>query len=302
MIELKRRNTVWLTALALLTVLGIVASGGAPVVQLLLLSVFAMAAVASTVKLGANEETIIDALKRAPLRQRMSPQAKEAIERARTQGGYMSDDLLMLDVGLIAGQTNYEGMAFRRTRNVSKDDDGVRPFVTLNVDSLEANRHANVRFEIYDQNGDELFVHEMRTYLREGEMSLMADHHLPLAGNTDVHGTGDWDLRVFIDDNIVAMHNFMLTPSMTERQRRLARERGEDMTQYNIIDEVEQEVPPRLQDLLGGQEDTSQQQQQPSSRSRQRRAASSESASNQSEGTSRSRTRRRSGTTSRRRR
>ncbi len=295
MIELKRRNTVWLMALALLTVLGIVASGGAPVVQLLLLSVFAMAAVASTVKLGDNEETIIDALKRAPLRQRMSPQAKEAVERARTQGGYMTDDLLMLDVGLIAGQTSYEGMAFRRTRNISKDDDGVRPFVTLNVDAVEANRQANVRFEIYDQNGDELFVHEMRTYLREGEMSLMADHHLPLTGNTDVRGTGDWDLRVFIDNNIVAMHNFMLTPSMTERQQRLARERGEDITQYNIIDEVEQEVPPRLQDLLGGQESSSQQ--QSSGRSRQRSASSDES-----EGTSRSRTRRRSGTTSRRRR
>ena len=182
MIELKRRNTVWLTAMALLTVMGIIAAGSAPLVQLLLLSLFAMAAIASTVKLGANEETIIDALKRAPLRQRMSPQAKEAIERARTRGGYMSDDLIMLDIGLIAGQTNYEGMAFRRTRNVSKDDDGVRPFVTLNVDALEANRHATVRFEIYDQNGDELFVHEMRTYLREGEMSLMADHHLPLTG------------------------------------------------------------------------------------------------------------------------
>jgi hypothetical protein len=257
--------------------------------------------VASTVKLGVNEETIIDALKRAPIRQRMSPQAKEATERARSQGAYTTDDLLMLDIGLIAGQSSYEGMAFRRTRSVSKDDDGVRPFVTLNVDGIEANRHANVRFEIYDQNGDEIFVHEMRTYLREGEMSLMADHHLPLAGNSEIQGTGDWDLRVFIDDNIVAMHNFMLTPSMNERQRRLAQERGEDMSRFNIIDEVEQEVPPRLQDLLGGQESSrtrQQQQQQTRTRSRQRSSSTGE----QSEGTSRSRTRRRTGTTSRRRR
>jgi hypothetical protein len=86
-------------------------------------------------------------------------------------------------------------------------------------------------------------------------MNIMTDHHLPLAGNRDVAGAGDWDLRVYIDGNLAGMHNFMLAPSMNERHRRLAQERGEEeyLEEYDIIDEVEQEVPPRLQDLLQNQ-------------------------------------------------
>jgi hypothetical protein len=208
----------------------------------------------------------MDALRRAPVRQRVSPQAKEAIERARARGGFANNTLLMLDVGLIAVQSSYEGMAMRRTRSISKDDDGARPFVTLYVDPAEAERNAVIRFEIYNQHGDEQFVHEMKVFLREGEMNIMTDHHLPLAGNRDITGAGDWDLRVYLDGNLVGLHNFMLAPSMNERQRRLTGEvefspdEEYSHSNFEIIDEVQQEIPPRLQDLLEGQ--ASQQQSQ----------------------------------------
>jgi hypothetical protein len=93
----------------------------------------------------------------------------------------------------------------------------------------------------------------MRTYLREGEMSIMTDHHLALAGNRDVQGAGDWDLRVYLDGNLVGMQNFMLAPSMNDRQRRLAAEEDVDMGFYEVVDEVQQEITPRLQDLLQAQ-------------------------------------------------
>jgi hypothetical protein len=261
MIRLRRRNTAWLAVMAILTALGMMAAGqvlAAPLfVQFILLALFALAAVASTVELGRERETLMDALRRAPVRQRVSPQAKEASERARSHGGFASNDLLMLDVGLIAVQSSYEGMAMRRTRSISKDDDGVRPFVTLHVDPSEAERNAVIRFEIYNQHGDEQFVHEMKVFLREGEMNIMTDHHLPLAGNRDITGAGDWDLRVYADGNLVGLHNFMLAPSMTERQRRLAGEvefsPDEQYHDFEIIDEVKQEIPPSLQDLLQNQ-------------------------------------------------
>ena len=261
MIRLRRRNTAWLAVMAILTALGMMAAGqvlAAPlVVQFILLAIFALAAVASTVELGRERETLMDALRRAPVRQRVSPQAKEAFERARSHGGFANNDLMMLDVGLIAVQSSYEGMAMRRTRSISKDDDGVRPFVTLHVDSSESERNAVVRFEIYNQHGDEQFVHEMKVFLREGEMNIMTDHHLPLAGNRDITGAGDWDLRVYLDGNLVGLHNFMLAPSMTERQRRLAGEVefsvDEKYHDFEIIDEVKQEIPPSLQDLLQNQ-------------------------------------------------
>jgi len=293
MIRLKRRNTIWLIALALLTFAGMVAAAATPVVQFMLLAIFALSAVASTVEIGRERETIIDALRRAPIRNRISPSAKEALERAKARGGYVSEDLMMLDVGLIALQSSPEGIAMRRTRSISKDDDGVRPFVALNVEPSEAERHATIRFEIYNQYGEEKFVHEMRAYLREGEMNIMTDHHLPLAGNRDVQGAGDWDLRVYVDGNLVGMHNFMLSPSMNERQRRLAAEEDIDMGVYQIVDEVEQDVTPRLQDLLQSQR----QEEQSSSPSR---SASNGTASSDAANAPRSRSRSR--TTTRRRR
>jgi hypothetical protein len=254
MIRLKRKNTAWLAVLALIITVALFAAPVALPVQFALISLFAIAAIASTVEIGSERESLIDALRRAPVRQRVSPQAKEAQERARTRGGYVNNDLLMLDVGLISMNSSPEGMAFRRARTVSKDDDGMRPFVTLHVEPTEAERNAVIRFEIFDQYGEQQFVHELRAYLREGEMNIMTDHHLPLAGNGGVTGSGDWDLRVYVDGNLVGMHNFMLSPSMRERQRRLAGEETvQDRYAYDVIDEVEQELPPRLQDLLGNQ-------------------------------------------------
>ena len=196
----------------------------------------------------------------------------------------------MLDVGLIAVQSSYEGMAMRRTRSISKDDDGARPFVALNVEASEAERHAMVRFEIFNQYGEQKFVHEMRAFLREGEMNIMTDHHMPLAGNQDVQGAGDWDLRVYVDGNLVGMHNFMLAPSMTDRQRRLVTEDDIDMGTYQVVDEVQQDVTPRLQDLLQSQR----QEQQVSSTSRLSDNNSTSSATNNTQRTrSRTATRRR---------
>lgn len=252
MIRLRRRNTAWLMVLAAIIFFALFAASVAPGVQFLLLALFAIAAVASTVEIGRERENLFDAIKRAPLRQRISPQAREALERARARGSFIDDELLMLDIGLIALQSNYEGMAFRRTRNISKDDDGVRPFVTLHIGPEEAERNAVIKFEIMNQYGEVQFVHEMRAYLREGEMSIMTDHHLPLAGNRSVAGTGDWDLRVYVDGGLVAMHNFMLAPSMNERQSRLsdADQYVGEYEDFEIIEEIEEEVPPRLHDLL----------------------------------------------------
>jgi hypothetical protein len=146
----------------------------------------------------------------------------------------------------------------RRTRNVSKDDDGVRPFITLHVLPEEAERQALIRYEIYNHLGEEQYVHEMKTYLREGELSLLADHHLPLAGNRGVDGNGDWDLRVYVDNNLIGMHNLMLSPSVNERRRRLsgeeelapARESRRSLADSVIVEEAEEPQTTQLKDLL----------------------------------------------------
>ena len=75
-----------------------------------------------------------------------------------------------------------------------------------------------------------------------------------------VDGAGDWDLRVYLDGNLVGMHNIMLAPSVRERVERLSGERsvqqqeGRDRySSFDVIEEEPQEIPPSLQDLLAGE-------------------------------------------------
>ena len=101
----------------------------------------------------------------------------------------------------------------------------------------------------------------MKTYLRDGELELLADHQLPLAGNAGIDGSGDWDLRVYVDNNLIGMHDLMLAPSVNERRRRLSGEaefketrvrasRRTNLEDAVIVDEIEQTEATQLKDLL----------------------------------------------------
>ena len=262
MIRLKRRNTAWLIAMGLLIGFALLAAPVSAAVQISLLGAFAVAVIASLIELGPDRETLLDILQRAPVRRRITPQAREAAERAASRAGYFNrSGIVLLDIGLIALQTGVDGLAMRRTRNISKDDDGVRPFITLFVDNEESDRQALVRYEIYNHLGEEQFVHEMKTYLRDGELELLADHQLPLAGNAGIDGSGDWDLRVYVDNNLIGMHDLMLAPSVNERRRRLSGEaefketrvrasRRTNLEDAVIVDEIEQTEATQLKDLL----------------------------------------------------
>ncbi len=260
MIRLKRRNTAWLITMALLIGFALLAAPVSAAVQLSLIGALAVAVIASMIELGPERETLLEVFNRAPVRRRITPQAREATERAAARDGYFNrNGIVMLDIGLIAMQTGVEGLAMRRTRSISKDDDSARPFITLHVMPEEAERQSLIRYEIYNHLGEEQYVHEMKTYLREGEISLLADHHLPLAGNRGIDGNGDWDLRVYVDNNLIGMHNLMLAPSVTERRRRLSGEaevdssinsRRRNLADAVIVEEAEQPATTQLKDLL----------------------------------------------------
>ncbi len=262
MIRLKRRNTAWLVAMALLIGFALLAAPVSAAVQLSLIGALAVAVIASMIELGPERASLLDVLHRAPVQRRITPQAREAAERAAARAGYFNrSGIVMLDIGLIAMQTGVEGLAMRRTRSISKDDDGARPFITLFVMPEEAERQALIRYEIYNHLGEEQYVHEMKTYLREGELSLLADHHLPLAGNHGVDGNGDWDLRVYVDNSLIGMHNLMLSPSVRERSRRLSGEeaiepplesRRRNLADAVIVEEPAQPQSTQLKDLLQG--------------------------------------------------
>lgn len=275
MINFKRRNTVWLVALSILMMVVLISDNISPDAQALLFGVFVLALVGSFIDISAltDREQIMQALQqRSPLtRSRMSPQAKEAVDRASSRAGYRESDVDLVDIGLIASQSGRDGMSMRRTRSISKDDDGVRPFLTIMVAPEEADRQALIRYEIIDQHGKEQYIHEMKVYLRDGEMNILSDHHLPLRGNEKIAGMGDWDLRVFVDNALVGIHNFALTASGEQRRQRLSGNNqyfvtGDtgDARSYDTPDLTdddndpdEQEIPLSLEELLRNQNNRS---------------------------------------------
>lgn len=252
MIRFRRRNTSWLIALGALVTFALYTAPSSPLIQATLIGLLIAALFGSFVDLSVSQNDLLRSLYRTPIRRRVTPEAKEATERARNLSAMPRSDLTMLDVGLIALQTVDDGLTMRRTRSISKDDDGVRPFVILHVPHSEAERSARVRYEIHDHHGDIKYVYEAKPFLRDGEMNILADHHLPLADNDAIHEGGDWDMRVYVDGELFAMHTFTLAPSAIQRRERLVNKRATPLNEAiaRIETPTEEEMPVTLEQLL----------------------------------------------------
>jgi hypothetical protein len=252
--RVRKQFTGWLAILGVMVGIallsGVLSAAGA--VALVLIYAFALGA--SLIDFRANE--LIERSRSSLVAARMSPDAREAVERARRRGSVVSAGFNLLDIGLIATATTDHGIDMRRTRSASKDDDGVRPFITLRVEPHQADRMTVIRYEMIDQNGAMTYVHEMKTYLRDGEMNILADHQLPLYGNEDAVTAGDWDLRVYVDGGLIAAHSFSIAPSVDER---LGRRRADDAPQQRAARRIAtpdaaSEGPVSLEELLRSQE------------------------------------------------
>jgi hypothetical protein len=256
--RLKRANYPWLGVIGALMAVVALSGQASPPVLVALLVMFAVA-LAASLESSPRKTVLIDKLQSPLANFRMSPAAREAVERARKRGGFIDPDVSITDIGLISQQSGQTGIVMRRSRTVSKDDDSVRPYVTLNVKPTEADRRALIRFEMIDQNGAPQYIHEMRTYLRDGEVNVLADHHLPLMGNDKLKEMGDWDLHIYIDGTLAGALTFTVTPSLEERDRELlsgardlnaSRYRLEDDGEDYIEAGAEEDVPTSLEELL----------------------------------------------------
>jgi len=261
MIRYKSRNTIWLAALSALMALVLLSGNLGAEVQAALVGVYLLIVTATFIDVNALTSArgnVVNTI-RAPLnRTRMSPEAREASARAQARSGVRSSHLQLADIGVIAVQYGEDGSTSMRTaRSVSKDDDGAVPFVTLDVPMSEADRHANVLFELIDQNGETQLRREQRVYLRDGEMGIQGDSMLSLYDNDHVRGMGDWDLRVSIDGVLVGVHSFALTASSETRARR-RRARSDSNTRaaaqrIAADDQRSDDGAMSLEDLLRGQ-------------------------------------------------
>ena len=250
-----RRSMPWLVAIGSMITFALVTASTSVAVQITLLGLFAAAVAGTLFNYGGPTRQLFSSLLSRSNDLRASPQAREAIERARSLGSLDNPDIRLIDIGLIALQSGPEGMAMRRTRSVSRDDDGIRPFLTLQVGGHAAERSALIRFEVFDHHGEKLFRHEMRSYLRAGRMNVLSEHHLPLARNDSIEGSGDWDLHVYVNDELVGLYGFVLSPSVADRRRRLA---GSRSAARRGAASAAHDVPISLRDLIEQSEPDSQ--------------------------------------------
>ena len=241
--RIRRKNITWLSFLGVLVAIAVLANIATGIQVGALLALYAVALAASL--LEVQPARILGDVQRSSIgRLRMSPAAQEAVDRASRRGSAGVNGITVLDMGLIVSHTTSEGMVMRRTRSFSKDDDGVRPYLTLQVQPQSADITSILRFEMVDHNGRQQYVHEMKTYLRDGEMNILADHQLPLGRNDRLEGAGDGDLRIYMDGVLLGALNYTLAPSVRERNRLISRMQA---LEDEIIDD---ETPMSLEDLL----------------------------------------------------
>lgn len=239
--RLRTRNIAWLIITGALSGLALI--GGASIeVMTAVAGLYGVALAGSLIEIQPQRLRMTA----SPItRMRMSVDAREAADRARRRGSTLSGDLTMIDLGLISSQATDEGMVMRKGRAISGDDDGVRPFLTLHVNPSEADRNAVIRFEIIDHNGQRQYIHEMKTFLRDGEMNILADHHLPLFGNDQLKG-GDWDLRVTVDGLLAGILSFSVTPSVRDRLV---------LRNDQHLEDKQEDSPLTLEELLRSQQE-----------------------------------------------
>jgi hypothetical protein len=249
--RIKRRNLVWLGVLGTLTGLAVLAQGITAPASLLLLGAMGVAGVVSLfdVEPQALIKTVQDKTVRGG---RASADAREASERARARGSFIATKAELLDIGVIALRDSYEGMVMQRTRSLSLDDEGVRPYITLQVPALEADRHATIRFEIDDAHGKKIYVHDQEMYMRDGRLDILTDTMLPISDSDLGIAHGEADLRVYIDGDLVGVLGLTLAPSTRDRWagRRSERANRASSRLQDSAPRDEEDEPVSLEDLL----------------------------------------------------
>lgn len=198
---------------------------------------------------GVGIGTVLQSLPRpAGHRVQISEVAREAAARARGHPAF--DSLIQLtDVGLIVDEQRPDGLALRRGRFVSLDDDGVRPFAIVDVPEGLGERTARIRFELRDENGRIQYVYEDEKWLRTGENALLPDYRLPVRSNAKGLPAGSWVVHVLVDGGIVGIHPFNLSPSLRDRRKQMAPD-GELRERVWRSEEEDVSLPLSLEELL----------------------------------------------------
>lgn len=257
----RRATKIWLILIGLLLSFIFLSGAAAPAVQLGILVIYTLIALAGLGVFNAEEvrrrlpaRPVLDTL-RTDVQRRVSTTsaaARRAQERAELLHNYQ-DAFRLLDIGLIVSEVGPDGMRLRRGE-VSLDDQAVQPYLVLHADPSWTNETVPVRFEILDSRGQPQFYFQERVYLRAGQNIVLSSNRLPL-GDKITANPGLWELRISVDGGVIGLHSFGMGASIRERQRLFEegsisayRRRQERLRE---VDE-EDDSPVSLEELLRG--------------------------------------------------
>lgn len=111
--------------------------------------------------------------------------------------------VLPVDVGVIAYRGQKEQKIYRM-RGVPNDVDYIRPFVELRLPRAATGK---VTFELLDDRGEVVFLHEERHQFNKGRNLIIPSRWVPVHDALDMD-EGGWTLKVNADGLPVAVHTF----------------------------------------------------------------------------------------------
>ena len=219
MIRLHRRDRLWFAIVSILAAIAILAPELAPGARIGIIGLYAI--ISGLVLFDFNAASAVRRSIPKAEKPRGTAQAREALNRAASSGGGDWVGLSLEDIGLIASIRDEDGLTFERTRTISNQFDGVRPYIQIQVGAAMAERRARLRYELTDPTGEAQFVHEENAYLRLGENTLHPDQHMPM-GAIPAGQMGQWDIKVYVDGRLIGLLGFTASPTDDERLGRLS--------------------------------------------------------------------------------
>lgn len=194
---------------------------------------------------------------------RERPRAAEQIHqhalRAVRRAGLDPDNVQVLttDIGLITF-SNDDDPSICRNLDIPDNADYIQPFIEVRVPVTARGR---VKFEVFDGNGDRVFVHEDLHDLQRGRNLISPSGRMPI--HDEVNAVGNWELRVTADGTVLSRHVFSWTSAEGSADR-FNRHIGEDGEISNELRAIMVESQPgnmSLDELLAYQDDEDAQQQ-----------------------------------------
>ncbi|NDJ85394.1 MAG: hypothetical protein GYB66_05875 [Chloroflexi bacterium] len=246
MFETNRRgNLVWGFLMVLAAILLLASGESSAIAPLIVIGVIGLLAVIMTFASQTRDAIRNAGSSLLPARVPTTTAARAARTQATHRPDF--DDFYALqDVGLIVDEPRTDGLRLRRASGVSLDDEAVRPYLVVNAPRYGHPAQVLVRFEITDSAGQSQFVYEMDYYMRPGENAILPDYRLPLKGNDRLIRTGKWDLQVWVNGGLLAIHTFNASPSLEERRRQF----GIDGEARERLELDADPVPLSLEELL----------------------------------------------------